>query len=146
MKERISVAEISYNKIEGFAKDTNGDYEYWESQLPNYQKNIDNAKALVQKEGEKLAAKGVNVDEIEKQTKITEDKISELDARLDNLPEERAELIELYRLEKQELQRENESLDLLLERSKENEHLFKTQKAELILEEQILNTDYKRKR
>lgn len=146
VNEGVKKAQETYNRIEGFSNDGTANADYWKNQLPTYQKHIDMAKEEVHKVIVDLEGKGVNIAEIEKQTKITEDKISELDAKLDNLPEERAELIELYRLEKQELQRENESLDLLLERSKENEHLFKTQKAELILEEQILNTDYKRKR
>jgi hypothetical protein len=43
----------------------------------------------------------VNVTEIEQQTKITEDKIAELDKRLEDLPNVREGLVEKYREEKE---------------------------------------------
>lgn len=124
IKDKIQTAENTYNKIVGYANDKDGNHEYWESKLPDYQKNIDRARAEVDKEIQNFAEKGVNVAEIEKQTKLTEDKILELDARLENLPEARAELVELYRLEKEELQRKNQDIDVLKERADENIELF----------------------
>ncbi|WP_027384919.1 toprim domain-containing protein [Epilithonimonas caeni] len=142
IKDSISTAENTYNKIVGYAKDKSGDYEYWEKQLPYYMKNIDNARVEVQKEIEKLAEKGVNIAEIEKQTKITEDKISALDAQLENLPEARAELVELYRLEKEEMLKKNADQDPVKERAQENSQLFKQQEPMLTQLNSIREENY----
>ena len=59
------------------------------------------AKEKVQEEIDILSQKGVNVTVIEQQTKITEDKIAELDKRLEDLPNVREELVEKYREQKE---------------------------------------------
>ena len=71
-----------------------------------------------------LAAKGVNVIEIEKQTEITEVKIKELDLQIENLPELRKELIAQYRLEKEESLKIAKNRDYVKERETENLELF----------------------
>jgi superfamily II DNA/RNA helicase len=79
VKEMVTKAEESYNRILGYSKNVDGNTDYWKNQLPSYQKTIDLAKAEVQKTVELLAEKGVNVAEIEVQSKSTEDKIVEFD-------------------------------------------------------------------
>lgn len=64
--------------------------------------------------------------EIEQQTKITEDKIAELDKRLEDLPNVREGLVEKYREEKEMQLKINESRGYLEERMVENSQLFKT--------------------
>ena len=71
-----------------------------------------------------LAAKGVNVIEIEKQTKITEAKIKELDLQIENLSELRKELIAQYRLEKEESLKIAKNRDYVKERETDNSELF----------------------
>ena len=85
-------------------------------------------KAQVQEEIDILSQKGVNVTEIEQQTKTTEDKIVELDKRLEELPNVRDRLVEKYREEKEEQLKNNESRDYLEERRVENSLLFNTSK------------------
>ena len=71
-----------------------------------------------------LAEKGVNVIEIEKQTKMTEAKIKELDLQIENLPELRKVLISQYRLEKEESRKIAKNRDYVKERETENSELF----------------------
>lgn len=73
---------------------------------------------------ETLASKGVNVAEIENQVQATEQKLLELDEKLENLPDLRLELVSLYQLEKEERLRKNEHLDFVKEREEENKELF----------------------
>lgn len=51
---------------------------------------------------ENLSKKGVNVREIEQQTQATEDRIAELDKRLEDLPETKRILLVQYQKEKHE--------------------------------------------
>jgi hypothetical protein len=121
-KEKVNQAALSYNRIQGFAEDEKTDY--WKNQLPYYQKSIDQAKIDLEKVAQKLAEKGVNVLEIEKQTQTTEAKIKELDLQLENLPQRREELIAQYKLEKAESLKIAENRDYVKERELENAELF----------------------
>ena len=98
--------------------------EYWKNQLPFYQKTIDLTKDKVQEEIDLLSQKGVNVTEIEQQTKITGDKIAEMDKRLEDLPQVRQELVEKYREEKYEQLVANAKQNYVKERETENYSLF----------------------
>lgn len=71
-----------------------------------------------------LAEKGVNVTEIENQTKVTEDKIAELDKKLEELPEIKEKLIQQYQKEKEEQLKVNKNKDYVRERAAENRTLF----------------------
>ena len=71
-----------------------------------------------------LAAKGVDVTSIDRQTKITEEKIAELDKKLEELPEVRQLLIIQYKKEKMEQLKLSENKDLIKERADENAVLF----------------------
>ncbi|UMQ41559.1 SNF2-related protein [Chryseobacterium sp. Y16C] len=124
VKEMVTKAEESYSRIVGYSKNVDGNTDYWKNQLPSYQKTIDLAKSEVQKTIEVLAEKGVNVEEIEVQTKSTEDKISELDKKIEELPNIQVELIVQYKKEKEEKLRQNQSVDNAKERSEENLRLF----------------------
>ena len=86
IQEEVTKAQHNYNRILGYSKEEGENTEYWKNQLPFYQKTIDLTKEKVREEIEILSQKGVNVTEIEQQTKITEDKIAELDKRLEDLP------------------------------------------------------------
>ena len=89
-------------------------------------------KEKVQEEIDILSQKGVNVTEIEQQTKITEDKIAELDKRLEELPDVREGLVSKYREEKEERLKNNKRRDYLEERANENAVLFNIKKSEMI--------------
>jgi hypothetical protein len=124
VKELVTKAEHSYNRIEGYSKSGDGNSEYWATQLPSYQKTIDLHKSQVQEVIENLAAKEVNVAEIAKQTKATEEKISELDKKLGELPETKENLIAKYKFEKQN-NSNNSKTDFKSERAAENKMIFK---------------------
>ena len=102
--------------------------EYWKNQLPFYQKTIHLAKEKVQEEIEHLLQKGVNVTEIENKKEITENKIAELDKKLEELPNVREGLVAKYREEKEEQLKANAEKDYVKERAEENIQLFKQEK------------------
>ncbi|MEC5157682.1 Eco57I restriction-modification methylase domain-containing protein [Chryseobacterium sp. MP_3.2] len=121
----VTKAEMSYNRINEYAKNTSdSNSDYWENQLPFYQKTIDLAKVEVQKTMENLAEKGVNVAEIEKQTKATEVRILELDQKLEELPTTRENLIIQFKEEKLQQIKQSEHKNYLKERFEENMLLF----------------------
>lgn len=124
VKELVTKAEHSYNRIEGYSRNEDGNSEYWANQLPSYQKTIDLHKAQIQEVVENLAQKGIDVSQIEYQTKTNEDKISELDKKLEELPETRENLVALYKIEKAEQLKANENRDFVKERLDENKTLF----------------------
>ncbi|WP_051889983.1 Eco57I restriction-modification methylase domain-containing protein [Chryseobacterium vrystaatense] len=130
VKELVTKAEYSYNRIEGYSKNGDGNADYWATQLPSYQKTIDLHKAQVQEVIENLAEKGVNVTEIEFQTKATEEKIAELDRKLEELPEIKNNLITQYKNEKDEQMKINEQRYYVKERALENKTLFGTNQLE----------------
>lgn len=90
-----------------------------------YKKSINLAKEKVQEEIDYLLQKGVNVSEIEYQKKVTENKIEELDEKLDELPNVREELVSKYALEKEEQLKVNETKNYIKERETENYSLFR---------------------
>ena len=92
-----------------------------------------NSKTIVGEKTVKLSSAVkilVNVAEIENQVQATEQKLLELDEKLENLPDLRLELVSLYQLEKEERLRKNEHLDFVKERAEENKVLFNRVKAE----------------
>lgn len=126
VQEGVTKAEYSYNRILGYSKEEGDDSEYWRNQLPSYQKTIDLAKEEVQKAIQHLAEKGVNVTEIEKQTKATEGKIAELDKKLEELPEIKDNLIAQYKTEKEQQLKINKYIDHVKDRAEENKILYNT--------------------
>ncbi|MCY0979286.1 helicase-related protein [Chryseobacterium wangxinyae] len=124
VKELVTKAEHSYNRIEGYAKNGDENSDYWKNQLPSYQKTIDLHKAQVQEVVENLAQKGIDITQIEYQTKTTEDKIAELDKKLKELPAVRENLVVQYKIEKEEQLKINEQRNYLKERTIENKTLF----------------------
>ncbi|HAO26693.1 MAG TPA: restriction endonuclease subunit R, partial [Chryseobacterium indologenes] len=124
VKEMVTKAEQSYNRILGCSQSENENTDYWKNQLPAYQKTIDLAKAEVQKTIELLGEKGVNVAEIEKQTKNAEEKIAELDKRLEELPEIKQLLITQYKQEKEVRLRTGKEINFVSERANDNKTLF----------------------
>ncbi len=139
VQEEITKAQYNYNRILGYSKEAGENGEYWKNQLPFYQKSIDEAKVLVSEMIETLSHKGVNVTEIEHQTKATEEKITELDKRLEELPEVREGLVEKYREEKEIQLKINEGRNYVRERGTENSILFggnKQNEKEIKVDEQ----------
>ena len=124
VQEDVTKAQHNYNRILGYSKEEGENAEYWKNQLSSYQKTIDLTKLEVQKTIGYLAEKGVNVTEIEHQTKATEDKIAELDEKLEELPEIKDKLIEQYQKEKEESLKVNKNKDYVGERAEENKTLF----------------------
>lgn len=139
LKDEVTKAEQAYSKVMGWADENEENNSYWKNQLPSYQKTIDLAKSEVEIATQKLAEKGVNVAEIEKQIKIAEDKVLECDQKLETLPDLRVELITLYKLEKEEILKKYSTLDYVLERAFENKELFKTQSG--ISQSESLNSE-----
>lgn len=123
VKEMVNKAEQSYDRILGYSKSEDENTDYWKNQLPAYLKTIDLAKAEVQKTIELLGEKGVNVAEIEIQTKNTEDKIAELDKRLEELPETKMLLTMRYK-QQQERLKTNKKNSFVSERAVDNKTLF----------------------
>ena len=78
----------------------------------------------MQEEIDYLLQKGVNVSEIEYQKKVTENKIEELDEKLDELPNVREELVSKYQEEKEMQLKINKNKDYMEERKVENSELF----------------------
>ena len=124
VQEEVTKAQHNYNRILGYSKDAGENGEYWKNQLPFYQKSIDDAKVLVSEMIESLSHKGVNVTEIEQQTKSTEEKISALEEELEKLPEVKAKLVSQYTEEKQKQLLENLKQDYVKNRGEENVQLF----------------------
>ena len=83
VQEEVTKAQNNYNRILGYSKEEGDNAEYWKNQLPFYQKSIHLAREKVQEEIEHLLQKGVNVTEIENKKLVTENKIEELDEKLD---------------------------------------------------------------
>ena len=125
VQEEVNKAQNNYNRILSYSKEEGDNAEYWKNQLPFYQKSIHLAKEKVQEEMKHLLQKGVNVSEIESKKVATENKIEELDKKLEELPNVREGLVAKYREEKEERLKNNESRDYLEERSVENSQLFK---------------------
>ncbi|WBS74194.1 SNF2-related protein [Elizabethkingia meningoseptica] len=147
VKEMVTKAEESYNRILGYSKNVDGNTDYWKNQLPSYQKTIDLAKAEVQKTVQLLAEKGVNVIEIEVQSKNSEEKIAELDKKVEELPSIHEGLIIHYKKEKEEKLRLNQSVDNVEERSEENSKLFldnyKIEHAQILKNDELMKTHEK---
>ncbi len=127
VQELVTKAEHSYNRIEGYSKNGDANAEYWATQLPSYQKTIALHKVQVQEVIENLAQKGIDVTQIEYQTKTTEDKIAELDKKLEELPDIKQELIVKYTEEKNERLKVDQLLDIINDRAVENKTLFTSQ-------------------
>ena len=124
VKEEVTKAQHNYNRILGYSKEEGVNSDYWKKQLPYCQKAIDAAKVLVMDAIQNLSQKGVNVTEIEKQNQVTEEKIAQLDKRLEELPETKRELIVRFKKEKEEYLKLKENIDIVKERYEENRAKF----------------------
>jgi bifunctional ADP-heptose synthase (sugar kinase/adenylyltransferase) len=129
VKELMTNAELSYNRIYGYSQNGDANSDYWKGQLPSYQKTIDMHKAQVQDAIIDMASKGVDVTEIEYRNRTTEEKIAELDKKLEELPDTKENLITQYQLEKENRLIHNRQIDFLSERCNENQILFNPQKS-----------------
>ncbi len=146
LKKSLIYAEDMYRKVTMWAEEEK-DGEKWKSKLPDYQNAIDLAKDKIEKASEAMAVKGVNVAEIEMKIKLTDDKVLELDQKLENLPDLRAELVGVYRLEKEERLKQYANVDYMSERAQDNRKLFKiaqsdSQYEKIDTEIQLVNEGY----
>ncbi len=132
VQEEVIKAQNNYNRILGYSNEEGDNSKYWGNQLQFYKKSIDLAKEKVQEEIDYLLQKGVNVSEIEYQKKVTENKIEELDEKLDELPNVREELVSKYQEEKEMQLKINKNKDYIEERKVENSVLFSCSKLGLI--------------
>lgn len=132
VQEEVIKAQNNYNRILGYSNEEGDNSQYWGNQLQFYKKSIDLAKEKVQEEIDYLLQKGVNVSEIEYQKKVTENKIEELDEKLDELPNVREELVSKYQEEKEMQLKINKNKDYIEERKVENSVLFSCSKLGLI--------------
>ena len=123
IQDGVTKAQNDYNRILGYSNDGSANSDYWKNQLKKKKKNIDAAKQLVDEKIRELAGKGINVDEIEKQTKSTDEKISALEEELEKLPEVKAKLVSKYTEEKQKQLLENLKQDYVKNRGEENVQL-----------------------
>ncbi|WP_213188924.1 helicase-related protein [Cloacibacterium caeni] len=135
VQEEVNKAQNNYNRILSYSKEEGDNAEYWKNQLPFYQKSIHLAKEKVQEEMEHLLQKGVDITEIESKKVVTENKIEELDEKLEDLPNVREGLVCKYREEKEMQLKVNEERDYLGERSVENSLLFSVMKQQEIEKE-----------
>ncbi len=126
VQSEVYKAENAYHRILEYSKNSEDvNATYWEIQLVSYQKSIDLAKAEVHKNILKLSEKGVNVTEIEKQSKATADNIAKIDEQLDELPLIEIDLIAQYDDEKKTRLLMNQNTDFVKDRKLENQILFK---------------------
>ena len=122
----VTKAETTYNRIKEYATSTeDSNSDYWEKQLPFYQKTVDLAKVEVQNTIANLASKGVNVAEIEKQIQKTTDKISIIDLQIEELPLTKDALIIQYKEEKELQLQMYVNKNHVKDRGVENMNLFK---------------------
>ncbi|HAY3598087.1 TPA: restriction endonuclease subunit R, partial [Elizabethkingia anophelis] len=109
VKEKINIAQESYNTAKQLANEDGPNSDYWKSILPYRLQNIEAAKTKVSTAIQKLEQKGVNVTEIENQTALSEEKIAKLDKMLEDLPFTREKMVSQYHREKQEKLKANEA-------------------------------------
>ena len=126
VKDLVTKAEHSYNRILGYSQNGDANSDYWKGQLPSYEKTIELHKIHVQDAITDLAAKGVDVTEIEYRNNIVEQRIAELNNNLEGLPAIKDNLTNQYQLEKEKRLIDNEKIDFLKERTEENKVLFKS--------------------
>ena len=146
VQSEVAKAQNSYDRIKDYATNTeDSNSDYWQNQLPFYQKSIDLAKSEVQNTIANLASKGVNVTEIEIQTEMTAEKIAIIEAQIEELPLTKNALIIQYKEEKELQLKLNVNRNYVKDRQVENENLFAVEHsrnaASLISKELIQNNN-----
>jgi superfamily II DNA/RNA helicase len=128
----VTKAEISYNRIKEYATNTaDSNSDYWEKQLPFYQKTIDLAKVEVQNTIANLASKGVKVTEIKKQNQMTAENIAIIEAKIEQLPLTKDALIIRYQDEKEAQLEMNLNKNYIRDREIENKNLFRKDNSQI---------------
>ena len=117
--EKLNDKKNTIGIYRNYAKDGS---EYWANVVKREEAALLKIEEEIQQEKEKLLKKGVNVDEIERQTKQAQDAIDAIQNKIDNLEEFQKELTEKYRQESEAKAAEmNDKLsDYLKERKAEN--------------------------
>lgn len=118
--EKLNVAKLDYAKYKLWAKDN----AYWKNQLPIYKTKISNVEKEVEEVMLKLAQKGVNVAEIEKQKDATQSKIDTIEKQIEDLDTVKIDLVEKYQQEKKERLEKAYAQDFVKERAIENQNFF----------------------
>lgn len=146
LRDKLTYAEGMLVKATEWSKEIKDGYA-WKQRLPGYKYSVDQAKEKLDEAVAEVAGKGINIAEIEQKTKLTDDKVSALEQKLENLPDLRAELIGVYRLEKEERLRNYANIDYMSERKEENNKLFNmptddNQHHSVNIEQQLVNEGY----
>jgi len=124
LRKSLAYAEDMYLKATGWSKEIKDGHK-WKERLPGYQNAIDLAKEKLEGATAAISSKGINIAEIEQKTKLTDDKVTELEQKLENLPDLRVELVGVYRLEREERLKRHAAVDYMFDRNQENKELFK---------------------
>lgn len=118
--EKLRDAKKDYAKYEHWAKDN----EYWKKQLPGYKRHVTTVEKEVEEVILKLAQKGVNVAEIEKQKNTTQTKIDTIEKQMEDFDALKSDLVEKYQQEKKERLEKANAQDFVKERASENQIFF----------------------
>lgn len=116
-KERVYLADVRNLAKEG---------GFWARQVERYEKDFEKAERDLDAERQKLAEKGVKVDDIINQEQQAKTRIADIEARIEGLKDRHDELAEKYRKENQSkaTERENAVDRYVQERAEENKTFY----------------------
>ncbi|SDE00380.1 MuF-C-terminal domain-containing protein [Riemerella columbipharyngis] len=119
--------EDEIKQYEEWSKD-GGDY--WKDRAVLQQKSLAEAKAETEKVLEKLRKTGIDVDGFQKKQAILEEKVKEIDLKIEGLGEVKSELEQKYIAEKEKQLQQNKDYDYVAERAQENKTFYKLREVE----------------
>lgn len=121
VKGQIERARKEMSKHTEWAKEN----EYWADELKRDKLIINDLNEKLKVEIAKLEKNGIDVSAIESNIKLTEEKVSEIDTKIEGLPELKEELVEKYRKEKEEKDKLDNDVDWIQERMEENKSFYR---------------------
>ncbi len=121
-KEKVETERATLENVKNWAEKGG----YWEMQLERYEKDFEKAERDLDAERQKLAEKGVKVDDIINQEQQAKTRIADIEARIEGLKDRHDELAEKYRKENQSkaTDRENAVERYVQERAEENKTFY----------------------
>ena len=121
-KEKVETERATLENVKNWAEKGG----YWEMQLERYEKDFEKAERDLDAERQKLAEKGVKVDDIINQEQQAKTRIADIEARIEGLKDRHDELAEKYRKENQSkaAERENAVDRYVQERAEENKTFY----------------------
>ena len=124
--EKLESQKKEINQFKEWADSHPAHSAYWANRVQYEENRLNDIVAEIQEEKERLQKKGVNVDDITRQTEQAQSAIKQIEEKIENLKEFREQLTEKYRKERQE--KEEMQGDLLAtyinERKAENKSGF----------------------